>query len=248
MSRIKATAIHLLLSVLLVSSSLLIVITFWYPDIYRQIPEFRHIIKLLFFVDITLGPLLTFVVFKPNKKGLKFDLTVIAIMQIGALIYGISTLFNARPVFMVFNIDRFTAVSANEIPEKSLASASEAYKMLSLTGPILVAARLPENPQEREKILFSVISDNVDLAQIPEHYLPYSEVANEVKNKIKSLALLSNKSTENQSIINKALNRLNLSIERVGYLPVVIKSQDFIALVDRENAMVLEYLAIDGWQ
>ena len=247
MYKIKATAIHLLLSILLVSSSLLVVITFWYPDIYRQIPEFRHIIKLLIIVDITLGPLLTFVVFKPKKKGLKFDLTVIAMMQIGALFYGISTLFNARPVFMVFNIDRFTAVSANEIPETALSNASEKYKTLSLSGPILVAARLPENPKEREKILFSVISDNIDLAQMPEQYLPYSEVANKVKGKIKSLTLLSNKNAENQSLIKEALTRLNMSIEQVGYLPVVVKSQDLIALIARKDAMVLEYLVIDSW-
>lgn len=40
-------------------------------------------------VDLVMGPLLTLVEFKPGKKSLKFDLTAIALLQAGALLYGL---------------------------------------------------------------------------------------------------------------------------------------------------------------
>ena len=36
-------------------------------------------------VDVTLGPLITLIIFKPGKKGLLFDLVVIGMMQSAAL-------------------------------------------------------------------------------------------------------------------------------------------------------------------
>jgi hypothetical protein len=38
--------------------------------------------------DLALGPLLTLIVFEPGKPSLKFDLSCIVLLQLGALLYG----------------------------------------------------------------------------------------------------------------------------------------------------------------
>ena len=46
------------------------------------------LILLMIGVDVVIGPLLTLIVFDPKKKHLKFDLVVIAALQLAALAYG----------------------------------------------------------------------------------------------------------------------------------------------------------------
>lgn len=51
---------------------------------------------MLLGIDLILGPLLTFLVFKEDKKKLKFDLGVILIIQLSRLFFGLVYL-SARP-------------------------------------------------------------------------------------------------------------------------------------------------------
>ncbi len=247
MTRIKAVSIHLLISLAVVSSVITYAVIIWYPDIYSQTDEFIAILWLLATVDITLGPLLTAVVFKPQKKSLKFDLSVIALLQMVALSYGVNTLFTARPVFIVFNIDRLTVVSAVDIPISERQRASPDYQKFSYTGPILVGSHLPDDPQERERILTLSILNHVDLAQLPQNYVPYEQVTHAVLNQLKSFDVLIKHKPEYQAVIQTALSKLHVANTAVGYLPVIAKSKDTIAVISRENGQVLKYLPINAW-
>ena len=60
----------------------------WYPTPYFAIDGGWQVLRILAGVDVVLGPLLTFIVFKIGKPSLKFDMSCIILMQIGALIYG----------------------------------------------------------------------------------------------------------------------------------------------------------------
>ena len=75
---------------------------------------------ILIGVDLVLGPLLTLIVYKQGKPGLKFDLSFIAAVQVAALIYGSYTLHSERPHFLVFAIDRVTLVALSGIDESSM--------------------------------------------------------------------------------------------------------------------------------
>ena len=96
------------------------------------------LILLLIGVDVVIGPLITLIIFDPKKKSLRFDLAVIAVLQLGALLYGCSVMFNARPVYNVFVVDRFEVVAANAIDEESREKAAPEFRSLPLTGPKVV--------------------------------------------------------------------------------------------------------------
>ena len=115
MSRWKAAAIHLSISAaigLVVGALLLLV---WYPPPYFHAAGADQLVLLLVGVDLVLGPLLTLILFRSGKKGLKFDLAMIAVLQTTALVYGLSVVLQSRPVFLVSAVDRFVLVSASEI-------------------------------------------------------------------------------------------------------------------------------------
>src|SRR5256885_4161050 len=115
MTRVRAASLHLGISVIVALIAVASMILVWYPPPLFQLLGGFELLLLIVGVDVTLGPLLTFVVFKSGKKGLKFDLSAIAFLQLSALIYGASVVFVARPGYIVFVKDRFEMVRVADI-------------------------------------------------------------------------------------------------------------------------------------
>lgn len=66
-------------------------------------------------IALLAGPFLTFFVFKPQKKTLRFDLAVIFFLQTTVLLGGLSVFFINRPVLMSFVGDRFFLLSSKDL-------------------------------------------------------------------------------------------------------------------------------------
>ena len=119
-TKLKALLIHFLLSAVMVSLIFTAVIYFWFPSLFIGVTDFKDIATILIAVDLVLGPLLTFVVFKPNKKSLKFDLSVIVSIQILAMSYGLYTIFLTHPVYITFFDNGFNIITAKQAsPDKA---------------------------------------------------------------------------------------------------------------------------------
>ena len=101
-SRRRAFLTHLALSATIVGIACAAIFFIWYPRPYFEATGAWHVLRVLIGVDLVLGPLLTLIVFKPGKWGLKFDLCAIALVQLAALIYGLTTIYEERPYFTVF--------------------------------------------------------------------------------------------------------------------------------------------------
>ena len=127
-------------------------------------------------VDVTLGPLITLIVFNTRKtrKALVFDLIVIGILQFSALLYGTSVMFHGRPVFVVFVKNSFDMVLANQLNDEDVRKARSAeYRSLPLTGPVYVYSELPADIKERNEVVLAAFSGK-DLPVFPKYYQPYA--------------------------------------------------------------------------
>ncbi len=134
MTRWRAASIHLGLSLSIFVLFLAQTFLVWYPVPYFSAMGIWGLLGLLAGVDVLLGPALTLLVFKSGKKSLAFDLTVITMVQLAALGYGGWTVMMARPVFVVFDGNKFavtTALYANKNP-----AAAPAFRQPSLFGPV----------------------------------------------------------------------------------------------------------------
>lgn len=87
--RLKFSGYHLLISIIMALAATLLVFIIWYPPPLHLATGVTSIFLMLLIIDVTLGPLLTLIVYKPGKKTLVMDLTVIACLQIAALAYGL---------------------------------------------------------------------------------------------------------------------------------------------------------------
>jgi hypothetical protein len=174
MTRWKAAAIHFSISAAIGLIVGALLFGLWYPPPYFHAAGADELILLLVGVDIVLGPLLTLIVFRTGKRGMKFDLWAIGLTQSIALIYGLAVVLESRPVFLVGAIDRFVLVAANEISDADLAKASDAvFATRSWSGPRLAIAELPADPQERSRLVVESMSGH-DVQYQPMYFRRYA--------------------------------------------------------------------------
>ncbi|HZP67272.1 MAG TPA: TfpX/TfpZ family type IV pilin accessory protein [Rudaea sp.] len=247
MSRWKAAAIHLSISATIGVIVGALLFGVWYPPPYFHAAGADELVLLLVGVDLTLGPLLTLVVFKSGKRGLKFDLAVIGIAQTAALVYGLSVVLVSRPVFLVGVLDRFVLVAANEISDDDLAQGSKPeFRSRSWTGPRLVAAELPTDDKERSELAFSALAGR-DAQNLPKYYRDYSEAGKALLAKAKPLDVLRKKRPGDVAELDAWLAGAGRNADSVVWLPVVARKSDLVMLMDAQTAAPLKALPINPW-
>ena len=82
--RLKFFLGHLSISMLIALCVVGVVFFIWYPSPLSKAVGVTHIFLMLLVIDVILGPLLGLLVYKEGKKTLKFDLSVIIVIQIAA--------------------------------------------------------------------------------------------------------------------------------------------------------------------
>lgn len=134
--RFRAFTLHLAISVLIALAVIGLVFFIWYPAPLASAAGATHIFLMLLAIDIILGPSLTLLVYKPGKKTLVMDLTVIALLQLSALVYGLHTVADGRPAWLVFAKDRFEMVRVPDIDERKLDEALSDYRTPMVWPPM----------------------------------------------------------------------------------------------------------------
>ncbi len=233
MSRWKAAFIHLLISALVVGSVAAVIIWLWYPPALMPMAKADRLLMLIGGVDLVAGPLLTLIVYKAGKPKLKMDLTIIALMQFLFLSYGLYTIWDSRPVFLVAVPDRFELVFANEISDKRLSEAKlKQFRHLGFGKPVLVGTLFPTDIKEQQQILFSAIAKQGDIQQMPKHYVEYADVKTGLMKFAKRLDDTALNKSEAQALENAAkdygfaakdLRYLHLGSSR-GYAVMLVRA------------------------
>jgi hypothetical protein len=190
---------------------------------------------------------LTLVVFRSGKRGLKFDLAVIAVLQMAALLYGLNVISAARPAFLVFTVDRLVAVSANQLDDADLKLAPAGFDRAPWSGPRMAFAHMPEDRDTAEAIMFTALRGK-DLEKYPQHYQDYSANAAAVVARAKPLALLAARDAAASAKVQRLVARSGVAESELGWLPLVARSKDIVAVVRRTDAAIVGYLDLDPWR
>lgn len=231
---------HFTISAIVALFTLFLVYWVWYPGALSKAMGVNKIFWMILAIDVILGPLLTFVVFKKGKKSLKFDLTVIVLLQLIAYVYGLNTVFSGRPAWLVFSVDRFEAVAAHDIEDTYRTNTDETLNQLSITGPKWVATQMPNDPEKKSDLMFEVLSGGADIHLRPNLYKHIHDATN-IKERMKPLDQLSQ--------FNPTLTHpddLNQWPSAVGFLPLSGKFEDMTVLLNEEGE-VIEIIDFRPW-
>jgi hypothetical protein len=168
MSRQRAAGIHFLISVVIFAAVILPLLMMWYPPPLFFADGGWDVIQIAGCVDIVIGPLLTMVVFKPGKKHLKLDLSVIALLQFAALAWGVPLMYQERPLFLAYAEGRFGTVARSQIANAK--RPLEELLGLGSDNPVRVLVRLPADPAQVRAVRQAQSSHGKSLFSLAEDY------------------------------------------------------------------------------
>ena len=249
-SRLRVAAIHLGISLLVALLVAFLVFGIWYPAPYAQLTGGWQLFLVVIAVDLVVGPLLTLLLANPKKshRELTLDLTLVALLQLGALGYGLYSVAWARPVVVSFERDRMAVVTATEIDVATLSEAPTGMQSLPWNGIMKIGLRRAKSEQEFfESVQLGM--EGIEPSLRPNWWLPYAEVVTEVKEKmlpVQGMAMDA-LSAEQKTLLQEAITKTGLSPQELYYLPLVSKySQDWLVLMNAETEFV-GYAPVNGF-
>lgn len=129
-AKLKAGLVHFFISLFIFGLVLAWVRFVAYPDVYFSMAGAVQGLTLVFLVDVVLGPLLSFLVYDPtkSKKAILLDFTVIGLVQVVAMLYGLNTLHQEHPkTVVVYHNSSATVFSKREMEELSDVNIDDGY-------------------------------------------------------------------------------------------------------------------------
>lgn len=248
-SRVGPTAIHLGASFAVGLGVAAAVFALWFPGPYRIMSGGTELFLLVVGVDLTLGPLLTLVIFDRRKpaKELKRDVAVVVALQVAALAYGLHTVSISRPVVLALEVDRFRVVAASGVYLKELPTAPADLRRLSLTGPRLVRSVLPTDPDKKFESVGLGLS-GFDIGTRPSLWTPWDAAARaEALAHARPLGDLARRYPDRQRELDAAAAATGRPLPALVYIPMATFRGDWVALLDAKSADVLGFAPFDGF-
>lgn len=239
--KIKAFLIHLFAASITATLCYALIKT-WYPTPYYEILHGKEILTLAIIIDLTIGPLVTLILFNPknSKKELLATIAIATTLQITALSYGLYKAAFSRPLFLAFEGDKFRIVSRPDINKSELSRAPSNLQKISLSGPKIISTKLLEagDPGLLESIQLDL--QGIHPAYRPQRWQSYEKAKIQALQQAKKIELnktayikieLTNPSHEN--IQNTALA-----------LPIAAYEgqTNWAAIIDPTSAQVIGFL------
>lgn len=241
---------HLALSFVVATGIALLVLEIWYPYPYQVMGGGMRLFWVILGVDIVCGPLLTWILIRPGKtrRALGVDLALIACLQCGALAYGVYALAVARPLAVVYEVDRFRVISYSDIPEEEI-KAAPIPAWLTPWGlqPVKLMGLRSLQGLEAKMASVEAAFQGVDAAQRPSRWQDYAASKPDVLQRAKPVEALHARYPLEVDHIDAAFRAAGV---RAGglWLPLVgRRSAEWVVLLDPATALIVGYLPLDGF-
>ena len=245
----RIAGIHFVLSLLVATLLAALVFWAWYPHPYRGLMGSFKLFWLIVGIDVVCGPLLTFILASPKKKRreMALDLSLVAAIQLSAFVYGMYNVYQARPVAVVYEIDRLRALAKADIYAEELPQAPEGYRELPLFGIWQLAARgKTDNDDTLADI--NLAFKGYDIGQRPSWWIPYADAREAMQKRAKPLSELAGRiGAEKRALLEKTAQKHAETLETLWYLPLTSPtSSEWTAILDKDMVF-LDAVEINGF-
>jgi hypothetical protein len=168
--RLQAALIHLLATLFVVALLGGVAALSWYPGFLFPTDGGWQGLRILLVVTLVSGPLLTALVFRRGKKGLAGDLTWILVVQLLAFAIGARTLWQERPLALVYADGAFHTTSRDDW----VAAGLDVPDSADLPGsrPHRVHMALPQDPAAQNRIRARLIAERQPVYTLSRYYEP----------------------------------------------------------------------------
>jgi hypothetical protein len=245
--KLIATAVHFGVTAVLAGAAAALIFLVWFPAPFHTMIGGTELFLLVVGCDLALGPLLSLVIYdsRKSRRELVIDYTIVGIIQISALVYGVYIVAGTRPVTVAFVKDRMEIVTARDIEDAELTAARDPrYASLPWTGPRLVNIVVPA--AEQQEAMFASLAGREEMTR-PRFYQPYETALPEIRERAGSLATLAASHPEAKTLIDEAVAVAGVPGERLRWLPVRHRKGFWTVLIDNDTGRPVEYFALDPY-
>ncbi|MCU4336998.1 TfpX/TfpZ family type IV pilin accessory protein [Acinetobacter dispersus] len=241
--RIKFFLGHLGISSVIALILIGLVFFVWYPFPLAKAVGVTHIFLLIITIDVILGPLLGFLVYKEGKKTLVIDLSIIILIQVIALMYGFYSIAQGRPVWLVFNVDQFEMIRNNEIYQRDANKAQKEFQSPPLFKPKFAAVEFSKDKKIRQQEMFDEVLKGITLSSRPERYVDLSILRLKIQSKAQNLDTL--RKYNQQDLVDSTLKS---NPTATGFIPLKATSIDMVVLINKNKGEVVKIVDLRPWK
>lgn len=235
-SRLKAMLIHLAISMAIFLILFALLIGEWYPSFFFDTDGGWEGLRILIGVDLVLGPLLTLIVYRPQKPGLLFDLSLIGATQLICLIIGTHIVYSERPLALVFVDDHFVSVSQGSFDFAGTKSSE--LKNLPGDYPKQIYIEMPADKEERKALKRRQVSEG-PLHARPALFRPFPDHAQEAVSQGISISQYRKDMPDKDSALTAWLKQTGYQEEAIIWVPYTARYRDSFLVLDRQSGKIL---------
>ncbi|WP_151835970.1 TfpX/TfpZ family type IV pilin accessory protein [Acinetobacter johnsonii] len=241
--RFKFFLNHLFISFLIALLVMGVIFFVWYPLPLAKAVGVIPIFLMMIVINVIIAPLLSLIVYKEGKKTLKADLSIIVILQILALGYGVYSIEGGRPVWVAYNVDRFELVRKNEVITDHIEQALPQFQDTPWFKPQYVAVKFATDVNQRNDDMFSEVFGGISIAQKPERYVNINQAKSQLQQRAKSLKELNHYNDVQQ--VNYILSK---HPQANAFVPLKANAVDMTVLINKDKGEVVKIVDLRPWK
>ena len=245
--RLRAFALHLLASATVLTLVLGSLYLGWYRWPGWYLADAGSVAFVLVAVDVTVGPLLTLVIAHPKKprRELARDITIIASLQLCALLYGAVSLWVGRPLYYAFSENVLQLVQASDIGGHEIALAERQHAPILphwYSRPRWIWAPLPADPKESQKIISSVFNGGDDVISMPRYYQPWANGLPALRKQLKRVLEVAYFSPRQKQQLAQAMRAQGLNADEANAIVLTGRGPPLLAVIDPRSLKIEHFL------
>ena len=249
--RLKAFGFHVLGSATALALVLGVLYFGWYRWPGWYLTGALRVALVMIGVDAVLGPLLTLIVANPLKpvRGLVRDIAIIVGVQVIALLYGATTLWQGRPLYYAFSVDRLQIVQASDLDSGEVALAraqNPSFTPRWYSLPRWTWAPLPDDEKLRTEILSSAVFGGTDVVQMPRFFKAWESGLPELRKQLKPVDRQMLFSKSQKTTLKERMSRSGFAPDQAITIFMTGRQSPVLAVFDPKTLQIRAILSADS--
>jgi len=242
--RLKALGLHLLASTVTLTLIFGALYLGWYRWPGWYLADVSQVVFVMAGVDVVVGPLLTFTAAAANKprRALARDIAVIVAIQLFALIYGATSIWNGRPLYYAFSENVLQVVQAYDISSGELDLARRQEAALAphwYSLPRWIWAPLPQDSEERGRIVASAVVGGDDVISMPRYFKPWEQGLPALRTQLKKVDDVNYFSAAEKKTLKEHARAAGLSTDALNSIPLTGRGHPLLAVFDPASLKII---------
>ena len=229
---------HLIISVAVFLLLLLLIWNFWYPRPFFWTDGGSDGLGMVAFVDIIIGPFLTLVIFNPTKSKLELcmDIGLVVLLQVGAMAYGLYTVYHGRPAALVHSDGIFRTLDWSPFEKQEITP--DQLEPFGDELPPVIHAGIVRNREEGKDFVHYRMEVQLEDYMIFSLYRNFYESMDEVKSMRLDIRKGMAERTELAEAVEKSVAKLGGSVDDYYYYPYVGRFRNGMIMLNDKGERV----------